>query len=97
VGVAAATGMAAGKAAAQDRETGADRTVSARPPTAYEHAVETGRPDRSPVPDGYTEEQAGRYFVQSAGSDYMVDVMKTLDDAIRLVCREFFMRTLQVD
>jgi thiamine pyrophosphate-dependent acetolactate synthase large subunit-like protein len=31
------------------------------------------------VPDGYTEEQAEQLFVQSAGSDYMVDVMKTLD------------------
>jgi len=74
-GVAAASGIAVqSKLAAQSNNgTGAQETVSALPPTHYEETMETGKPD------GYTDEQAEHYFVQNPGSDFMVDVVKSLD------------------
>ena len=48
-------------------------TVSALPPSHYETTMELA------VPDGYTAEQAAHYFVQHPASDYMVDVIKSLN------------------
>ena len=74
IGVGAATSLVVPtKVSAQTAAPEAGKSVSALPPSHYEESMETG------VPEGYTEAQAKHYFVQSAGSDYMVDVMKTLD------------------
>ncbi len=74
VGAAAASGLAVSKAGAQTAGTNpAANAVAAVPPTSHAEAMEIS------VPEGYTEDQANHYFVQSAGSDYMVDVMKHLD------------------
>jgi acetolactate synthase I/II/III large subunit len=74
IGVAAATGLATNKVDGQVvQSNNSSDTVSALPPTHYEDTMETS------VPEGYTEDQAKHYFVQSAGSDYMVDVIKSLD------------------
>jgi len=74
IGVGAATSLVAPtKVSAQTAAAEAGKSVSALPPSHYEESMEMG------VPEGYTEAQAKHYFVQSAGSDYMVDVMKTLD------------------
>ena len=70
-GVAVTTGLGVQPAAAQ--QSSAAKTVSALPPTHYESSMEKGA-----IPEGYTEEQAQYYFVQSPGSDYMVDVVKSL-------------------
>ena len=47
--------------------------VSALPPSHYEESMEVA------VPDGYTAEEAAHYFVQHPASDFMVDVIKSLD------------------
>jgi acetolactate synthase I/II/III large subunit len=74
VGAAAASGLAANKINAQGvQTTPASNSVSALPPTSHAEAMELT------VPEGYTEAQAKHYFVQSAGSDFMVDVMKSLN------------------
>jgi acetolactate synthase-1/2/3 large subunit len=71
VGVAAASSVAAGKVTAQTSP--AANTVSALPPSAHAEAMELS------IPEGYNEEQTKHHFVQSAGSDFMVDVIKSLD------------------
>jgi thiamine pyrophosphate-dependent acetolactate synthase large subunit-like protein len=74
VGVAAASGIAAGKVAAQQAGTNpSSNTVAAVPPTSHAEALEMS------IPEGYSQEQAHKYFVQSPGSDFMVDVIKSLD------------------
>jgi acetolactate synthase I/II/III large subunit len=75
VSVAAAAGLAVpaeGRAQAEVKQA-PEGAVSARPPSYFENAMEVG------LPEGYTKEQADHYFVRSAGSDYMVDVIKSLD------------------
>ena len=71
-GVVATAGLAVPPEAIA-QEAAAPAKPSALPPTHHESAMEKG-----PIPEGYTEEQAQHYFVQSPGSDYMVDVIKSL-------------------
>lgn len=74
IGAAAASSLAINKSTAQTAGTNpVTNTVAAVPPSSHAEAMEIQ------VPEGYTEDQANHYFVQSAGSDYMVDVMKSLD------------------
>ena len=62
------------KAIAQGAPTEVSRaTVSALPPSRYVEAMELE------VPDGYTADEAAHYFVQHPASDFMVDVIKSLD------------------
>jgi len=71
-GVVATTGLGTSQqVSAQQAETA--EKVSAQPPSHYETSMETGA-----IPEGYTAEQASHYFVQSPGSDYMVDVIRNL-------------------
>ena len=71
VSVAAASTLATSKINAQTSP--AANTVSALPPSDHAEAMELS------VPEGYTEDQAKHHFVQSAGSDFMVDVIKSLN------------------
>jgi len=48
-------------------------STSAQPPSAQTQAMEGASPDF------YTEAESGHYFVQRAGSDFMVDVIKQLN------------------
>jgi acetolactate synthase I/II/III large subunit len=74
VGAAAASSLAINKSTAQTAGTNpATNTVAAVPPSSHAEAMELK------VPEGYTEDQTKHYFVQSPGSDYMVDVLKALD------------------
>jgi len=74
VGVATASTLAANKVNAQGAITSpAANTVSALPPSGFQAAMEID------VPEGYTEDQARHYFIQRPGSDFMVDVIKSLD------------------
>jgi len=70
-GVVATAGIGLQKDAVAQQTTSA--TVSALPPGHYESSMEKGA-----IPEGYTAEQAQHYFVQSPGSDFMVDVVKRL-------------------
>jgi len=54
-------------------QTTSEETVSATIPTHQQEIMETG------IPEGYTQNQIESYFIQNAGSDYMVDVVKQLD------------------
>jgi acetolactate synthase-1/2/3 large subunit len=73
VGAAAASGLAINKTTAQTVGTNpAANMVSAVPPSSHAEAMEIQ------IPEGYSEEQAQHYFVQSAGSDFMVDVIRSL-------------------
>lgn len=71
-GVAVTTGLGVSGAAAQEK--GTTEAKSAMPPSHYETSMETGA-----IPEGYTAKEADHYFVQSPGSDYMVDVVKSLN------------------
>ena len=67
---------AAAPAAALGPETRAQQLNDTPPgttsPSDHEQAMER------PVPEGYTREQADRYFVQRPGSDIMVDALRSL-------------------
>ncbi len=71
-GVVATAGLSTQKEAAAQQAN--PEKTSALPPTHYESSMEKG-----PIPEGYTEAEAQHYFVQSPGSDYMVDVVKNLN------------------
>ena len=70
-GVAAAAPAAALPSAVQGQETAPSPAATASP-SGHEQAMER------PVPEGYTPEQAGRYFVERPGSDVMVDAQRSL-------------------
>jgi len=71
-GVAAAAPASglSGRAFAEQKSDKTARSVSA--PSSHTEQMEKG------IPDGYSESQAARYFVQQPGSDIMVDVLKQL-------------------
>ena len=75
-GVAAAgtlSGLASkSEAQAAQAETQTRAAVSALPPSSYVEAMESDIP-------GYSEDEAAHYFVRHAGSDFMADVIKSLD------------------
>ena len=75
-GVAAAgtlSGLASkSEAQAAQAETQTRAAVSALPPSSYVEAMESDVP-------GYSEDEAEHYFVRHAGSDFMADVIKSLD------------------
>ncbi len=74
VGAAAASGLAINQSSAQSVGTNpATNTVAAVPPSSHAEHMEIE------APEGYSQDEANHYFVKSAGSDYMVDVMKSLD------------------
>jgi acetolactate synthase I/II/III large subunit len=74
VAAATATGLACATVAPPANPQELDVTDSAIvPPDAAQQAQERG------IPDGYTADEAERYFVTSPGSDFMVDVVKGLD------------------
>ena len=70
-GLAASSLGAADKAQGQ-QVAGNDSPAGALPPTVAQEAME------HEVPEGYSAEQAGEYFVSNPGSDFMVDVIKRL-------------------
>jgi acetolactate synthase I/II/III large subunit len=74
-GVVATAGLGINQAAVAQQTTATAPTekASALPPSHYESSMETGA-----IPEGYTEDQAHHYFVQSPGSDFMIDVIKGL-------------------
>lgn len=63
----AATALKTGETSAQESQLAA-----VTPPNAHQAAME------GDLPAGYSEEQAGEYFVKHPGSDFMVDVIKSL-------------------
>ena len=69
---AAAAGVAGSVQPAQATAPTAATTVAARAPDAAQIAAELD------VPEGYTAAEAAQYFVSHPGSDFMVDVIKTL-------------------
>jgi acetolactate synthase-1/2/3 large subunit len=66
-------GVAATTAPGSGHAQEAAKTTPVRPPAAAELARE------HEVPEGYSAEEAARYFVTNPGSDFMVDVIKSLD------------------
>jgi acetolactate synthase-1/2/3 large subunit len=71
VGAASSLGAAA-NAKASEAPTQTGEKLAAAPPSSREEAMEWE------VPDGYSETEAEFYFVKHAGSDFMVDVVKSL-------------------
>lgn len=73
----AAVGLAASALPAATTGVGAQAAVpdrlAAAPPSTHQQAMEQS------IPEGYTAEQAHSYFVDNPGSDFMVDVIKSLD------------------
>ena len=70
---ATAAGVAAGSLARPAEAQVPAKTLPARPPNEAERAME------QEIPEGYTAEEAARFFVSDPGSDFMVDVIKSLD------------------
>jgi thiamine pyrophosphate-dependent acetolactate synthase large subunit-like protein len=72
-GATAAAGVALADPAAVSAQTSSDGERAALPPSAQQLARESG------IVDSYTAEESARYFVASPGSDFMVDVVKSLE------------------
>ena len=70
-GLAAASLTTSDKAVAQE-QAGEQLLAATTPPSAAQAAME------HEIPAGYSADEAGAYFVQSPGSDFMVDVIKGL-------------------
>ena len=69
---ATAAGVTAAAVSRDAASQTAAKTQPTRPPTEAELAREQGVP-------GYSAEEVARYFVQNPGSDFMVDVIKSLN------------------
>lgn len=79
VGAASGLGATSGSATSEDFTkpgTQARQKVSAVPPSSREEVMEGERPD------DYSETEAEHYFVKRPGSDFMVDVVKSLGTTI---------------
>jgi acetolactate synthase-1/2/3 large subunit len=70
---ATAAGVAAGAIPGSAQAQVGEKTMPVRPPAESERAMEQD------IPEGYSAEEAARYFVPNPGSDFMVDVIKSLD------------------
>lgn len=67
-------GVALGGTGAADAQTGGRASEQASaPPSEAARLRDQGRPDE------YTKDEAERYFVENPGSDFMIDVIKSLD------------------
>lgn len=77
VKAAGAGGVAAGAFAAQS--SAARQTESGREEQATARLSETQKDREFGPPEGYSEDEAHRYFVDRPGSDYMVEVLQALD------------------
>jgi acetolactate synthase-1/2/3 large subunit len=71
VGAASGLGVASNPANAE-ASTPTGQKLSATPPSSREETME------GELPEGYSETEGQHYFVQHAGSDFMVDVVKSL-------------------
>jgi thiamine pyrophosphate-dependent acetolactate synthase large subunit-like protein len=68
-----ATGVALGAATTAKAQTTANNEVAAAPPSEAQRLADLGTPDE------YSADEHDHYFVDNPGSDYMIDVLKSLN------------------